>query len=78
MIFNGKKKSNLVMYGLNVCQVALSTKAEQVLEAIVQKNTKGDVIYFWAKLDMNGGYLGSSDVLTFWSMCDILNGGNCR
>lgn len=59
-------------------KVALSTKAEQVLEAIVQKSTKGDVIYFWAKLDMNGALLGSSDVLTFWSMCDILNGGNCR
>lgn len=59
-------------------KASLSTKAEQVLEEVVQKNTKGDMIYFWAKLDMDGGFMGRNDVLTFWSMCDILNGGNCR
>nr|XP_027104880.1 uncharacterized protein LOC113725741 isoform X1 [Coffea arabica] len=59
-------------------KASLSTKAEQVLEEVVQRNTKGDVIYFWAMLDMDGGFMGRNDVLTFWSMCDILNGGNCR
>ncbi|XP_059666007.1 uncharacterized protein LOC132311881 isoform X2 [Cornus florida] len=59
-------------------KVSLSTKAEGVLEDTIQGATKGDVIYFWAPLNMDGGLTGSSDVLTFWSMCDILNGGNCR
>lgn len=61
-----------------IYQATLSTKAGQVLEEVVQKNIKGDAIYFWAKLDMDGGSMGSNDVLTFWSMCDVLNGGNCR
>ncbi|KAA8539217.1 hypothetical protein F0562_025909 [Nyssa sinensis] len=59
-------------------KVSLSTKAEQVLEETIQEETKGDVIYFWAPLEMDAGLTGSNDVLTFWSMCDILNGGNCR
>ncbi|CAI9091230.1 OLC1v1026198C2 [Oldenlandia corymbosa var. corymbosa] len=59
-------------------KATLSAKAEQVLEDVIQKNTKGDVIYFWGKLDVDGGFMGNNDVLTFWSMCDILNGGNCR
>ncbi len=58
-------------------QASLSPKAEKVLEDTIQENTKGDVIYFWARLDMDG-VTGSNDVLTFWSKCDILNGGNCR
>ncbi|XP_057471754.1 uncharacterized protein LOC130760449 isoform X1 [Actinidia eriantha] len=59
-------------------KVSLSAKAEQVLEETIKKETKGDVIYFWAHVDMNGGLSRSNDVPTFWSMCDILNGGNCR
>ncbi|XP_057463427.1 uncharacterized protein LOC130753402 [Actinidia eriantha] len=59
-------------------KVSLSAKAEQVLEETIKEETKGDVIYFWAHLDMNGGLSRSNDVPTFWSMCDILNGGNCR
>ncbi|XP_059458280.1 uncharacterized protein LOC132187862 [Corylus avellana] len=58
-------------------KASLSPKAEKVLEDTIQENTKGDVIYFWACLDMDG-VTGSNDVLTFWSKCDILNGGNCR
>lgn len=61
-----------------LCQVSLSPKAEKVLEESVQGEEKGDVMYFWARLDMDGGVSGSDDVLTFWSMCDILNGGGCR
>ncbi|KAL3838248.1 hypothetical protein ACJIZ3_022839 [Penstemon smallii] len=59
-------------------KVALSQKAEEVLEKTIQENTKGDVIYFWASLDMDGGIVGSNDLLTFWSTCDIMNGGRCR
>ncbi|KAK9283587.1 hypothetical protein L1049_011836 [Liquidambar formosana] len=59
-------------------KVSLSVKAEKVLEETMQEETKGDVIYFWVRLDMDGGVTGSNDELTFWSMCDILNGGHCR
>ncbi|XP_052187071.1 uncharacterized protein LOC127797913 [Diospyros lotus] len=59
-------------------KVSLSSKAEKVLEEIIKTETKGDVIYYWASLGTDGGLLGTNDVLTFWSMCDILNGGNCR
>ncbi|KAL6977154.1 hypothetical protein U1Q18_025948 [Sarracenia purpurea var. burkii] len=59
-------------------QVSLSTKAEHVLEETIKEETKGDVMYFWAHLDMGSGLSGNNDVLTFWSMCDVLNGGNCR
>ncbi|KAJ4837388.1 hypothetical protein Tsubulata_029285 [Turnera subulata] len=58
-------------------KVSLSIKAEKVLEEMIQKET-GDVMYFWARLDMVGGVTGGNDELTFWSMCDILNGGHCR
>ncbi|KAK6933470.1 Glycosyl transferase, family 1 [Dillenia turbinata] len=57
--------------------VALSAKAEKVLEKVVREERKGDVLYFWASMDMNGA-LESGNVLTFWSMCDIFNGGHCR
>lgn len=60
------------------CQVSLSKKAEEVLEKTIQENTKGDVIYFWACLDMDGGIVGNNDLLTFWSTCDIMNAGRCR
>ncbi|KAM6600668.1 hypothetical protein CsatA_020277 [Cannabis sativa] len=56
-------------------KVSLSTEAEKVLEETIQENTRGDVIYFWARMDMNEGF---QNALTFWSMCDILNGGYCR
>lgn len=56
----------------------MSSEAERVLAEAIQKNLKGDVIYFWAHLGMDGGVTGSSNAFTFWSMCDILNGDNCR
>ncbi|PRQ56452.1 putative glycosyl transferase, family 1 [Rosa chinensis] len=59
-------------------KVSLSKKAERVLEQAIQDNTKGDVIYFWSRLNRNGGVTGSKDALTFWSACDILNEGHCR
>ncbi|KAL3649966.1 hypothetical protein CASFOL_006369 [Castilleja foliolosa] len=59
-------------------KVSLSKKAEEVLEKTIQENTKGDVIYFWACLDTNGGIIGNNDQLTFWSTCDIMNAGRCR
>ncbi|KAF8397779.1 hypothetical protein HHK36_016701 [Tetracentron sinense] len=59
-------------------KVALSIEAENVLEKMIQSETKGDVIYYWARLDMHSEVTGSNDVPTFWSLCDIFNGGNCR
>ncbi|XP_057423671.1 uncharacterized protein LOC130717458 [Lotus japonicus] len=59
-------------------KVALSAEAERVLEETMHENLRGDVIYFWGRLDMDGSIIGSNNALTFWSMCDILNGGNCR
>ncbi|CAN4126505.1 unnamed protein product [Withania somnifera] len=59
-------------------KVSLSKNAELALEETIQAKPKGDVIYYWAHLDLDGGFTGSNDALTFWSMCDILNGGNCR
>ncbi|XWS75245.1 hypothetical protein CRYUN_Cryun01aG0069000 [Craigia yunnanensis] len=58
-------------------KVSLSTKAEKVLEETIQ-GSKGDVMYFWARLDIDGGGAGTNDALKFWSMCDILNSGHCR
>ena len=55
----------------------MSTKAEKVLEETIQ-GSKGDVMYFWAHLDVDGGGAGTNDALTFWSICDILNAGHCR
>lgn len=59
-------------------EVSLSKNAELALEETILAKAKGDVIYYWAHLDVDGGFTGSNDALTFWSMCDILNGGNCR
>ncbi|XP_044461248.1 uncharacterized protein LOC123192677 isoform X2 [Mangifera indica] len=58
-------------------KVSLSVRAEKVLEETLLE-TKSDVMYFWAHLDMDGGFAGSYNELTFWSLCDILNGGYCR
>lgn len=59
-------------------QVSLSFDAEKALEETIQENPKGDVIYFWARMDIDDGLIGSNAMLTFWSMCDVFNGGNCR
>jgi len=59
-------------------KVSLSSKAEESLENIIKQETKGEIIYFWTRLDIDGDAYGSKNALTFWSMCDILNQGNCR
>lgn len=59
-------------------QASLSSDAEKALEETIKMNPKGDIIYFWARMDINDGLTGSNAMLTFWSMCDALNGGNCR
>lgn len=61
-----------------IFQVSLSAEAEKALEEAIQEKTNGDTVYFWARLDMDKGVTGSKNMLTFWSMCDIINGGNCR
>ncbi|XP_014514488.1 uncharacterized protein LOC106772541 isoform X2 [Vigna radiata var. radiata] len=57
-------------------KVALSMKAEKVLEQKMQENSRGDVIYFWGHLDMDPSIIGNNNAISFWYMCDILNGGN--
>ncbi|XP_006606297.1 uncharacterized protein [Glycine max] len=59
-------------------KVALSAKAENVLEETMQENFRGDVIYFWGRLDMDQSAIRNHNAISFWYMCDILNGGNCR
>jgi len=59
-------------------QVSLSIKAERILEETIQHESKGDTIYFWARLSMDSGRTGTSESLSFWSMCDVFNGGKCR
>uniref|UniRef100_A0A7N0SVT9 Glycosyl transferase family 1 domain-containing protein n=1 Tax=Kalanchoe fedtschenkoi TaxID=63787 RepID=A0A7N0SVT9_KALFE len=59
-------------------KVSLSSRAEKALEETLQEGKKGDLIYFWARLNLNDGVVGNTDSPTFWSMCDILNGGQCR
>uniref|UniRef100_A0A803KUK3 Glycosyl transferase family 1 domain-containing protein n=1 Tax=Chenopodium quinoa TaxID=63459 RepID=A0A803KUK3_CHEQI len=57
-------------------EVSLSLKAEKVLEDTIQHQTKGEAIYFWTRLDMD--LSESNSLTTFWSVCDVLNGGYCR
>ncbi|KAL5981828.1 hypothetical protein ACLOJK_015894 [Asimina triloba] len=57
-------------------RVSLSTKAETILEETLQVETKGDTFYYWAQTDLYNKEKNAN--LSFWSVCDILNGGNCR
>ncbi|KAF9596280.1 hypothetical protein IFM89_008640 [Coptis chinensis] len=59
-------------------KVSLSGKSEIALEETIQAESEGDVIYYWARLELDNGNAGGDDTLTFWSLCDILNGGQCR
>ncbi|KAF3784394.1 hypothetical protein EJ110_NYTH30259 [Nymphaea thermarum] len=60
-------------------KVSLSAEAEQVLEKCINTEPKGDMIYFWARNDMDNPLFDiQKKNLDFWSMCDVLNGGNCR
>lgn len=55
----------------------MSSRAEKVLEEALRESND-DIMYFWAHLDMDGGVPASNNALTFWPLCDILNGGRCR
>ncbi|CAI0410803.1 unnamed protein product [Linum tenue] len=59
-------------------KVSLSPKAEKVLEEKIQRETVGDVVYFWTRLDKDYEATASSAKLGFWSICDLLNAGHCR
>lgn len=48
------------------------------MEEAIQENTRGEVIYFWAHLDVDHRVLNSDDGYPFWSVCDIFNRGLCR
>lgn len=63
---------------LVVKQVSLSVKAERVLEETIQPQFKGDTVYFWTRLDMDLGLSESNRLNSFWTLCDVLNGGYCR
>ncbi|XP_019054491.1 PREDICTED: uncharacterized protein LOC104604609 isoform X2 [Nelumbo nucifera] len=58
--------------------VSLSVKAEEALERTILAETEGDVIYYWARLALESRVTEGNNILTFWSICDILNGGHCR
>ncbi|KAL9251439.1 hypothetical protein AKJ16_DCAP14950 [Drosera capensis] len=59
-------------------KVSLSVKAEGILEKIIEREARGDVMYFWKCLEIDTGLSTNNELLTFWSLCDILNGGQCR
>lgn len=59
-------------------EVSLSVKAERVLEETIQPQFKGDTVYFWTRLDMDLGLSESNRLNSFWTLCDVLNGGYCR
>ncbi|KAL0680574.1 hypothetical protein Bca4012_047421 [Brassica carinata] len=44
-------------------QVSLSSKAEGSLENIIQKDTKGEIVYFWTRLDIDADALGIKNAL---------------
>ncbi|CAA7410594.1 unnamed protein product [Spirodela intermedia] len=56
-------------------KVSLSAGAEEALTDAMRTDTRGDVFYFWAKLDLEAP---GTRHLDFWSTCDILNNGHCR
>lgn len=59
-------------------KVALSAKAEEVLENAIQDTSKGDSIYYWVLLDMEWKDVKGDRNVDFWSLCDIMNAGKCR
>ncbi|KAG0459127.1 hypothetical protein HPP92_022255 [Vanilla planifolia] len=59
-------------------QVALSAKAEEVLDNEIQKTRKGDVIYYWALMEINYKDMDGNLNPNFWLICDIMNAGKCR
>lgn len=63
---------------LIVKQVSLSHAAEEVLEKTIQGQSKGDIIYYWAVMDMGLNKVDINRKLDFWSTCDLLNAAKCR
>lgn len=59
-------------------KVALSVKAEEVLENAIQDTSRGDVIYYWALVDIDWKDRKETRNIDFWSLCDIMNAGKCR
>ncbi|KAK9707033.1 hypothetical protein RND81_07G168600 [Saponaria officinalis] len=59
-------------------EVSLSIKAEKILEETIQRQTQGDVMYFWIPLDLDHAVAGRDGLVSFWSICDALNAGHCR
>ncbi|URE34295.1 Glycosyl transferases group 1 [Musa troglodytarum] len=59
-------------------KVSLSHAAEEVLEKTTQRQSKGDIIYYWAVMDMGLNKVDINRKLDFWSTCDLLNAAKCR
>ncbi|THU47717.1 hypothetical protein C4D60_Mb09t18580 [Musa balbisiana] len=59
-------------------KVSLSHAAEEVLEKTIQGQSKGDIIYYWAVMDMGLNKVDINRKLDFWSTCDLLNAAKCR
>lgn len=59
-------------------KVSLSISAEEILEQIAIEKSGGDVVYYWAPMKMDLKDEGKDEKVDFWSMCDILNAGQCR
>ncbi|XP_038891990.1 uncharacterized protein LOC120081305 [Benincasa hispida] len=57
-------------------KVSLSRKAGKILEEAIQENTRGEVIYFWAYMEVDSGVIDSDDG-PFWYTCDVFNRGHC-
>ncbi|KAL8138481.1 hypothetical protein V2J09_004482 [Rumex salicifolius] len=54
---------------------SLSKKAEAALLNATYNRKNGDVLYFWARMDLDHR---NPRRLDFWSFCDSINAGNCR
>lgn len=59
-------------------KLSLSEHAEEVLEQTTREKSDGDVIYYWASLNVDQINEEENEAIDFWSMCDILNAGNCK
>ncbi|PKU86561.1 uncharacterized protein LOC110099352 [Dendrobium catenatum] len=58
--------------------VALSARAEKVLENAILDSNKGDAIFYWVLLEMDWKDVKGNINADFWSLCDVKNAGKCR
>lgn len=56
----------------------MSPLAERVLEKAIREQPKGDIMYYWAVMDIEVDKAKTNKKLDFWSICDHLNAAQCR